>query len=79
MKKPKRKKPEPKFGVGQAVALRKLNDGITEYGVVEKYDPKYCAPYGVQLSSLVGICWHGARELRPLTETEKEGPRRKRG
>ena len=75
MKKPKRK---PKFWVGEVVALRKINEGITEYGVVGEYDPKYQAPYGIQLSSMIGILWLGARELRPLTAKEI-GPRRGRG
>ena len=78
MKKPKRVRRKARFEVGEVVAQRKLNCGITEYGVVEHYDPKYRAAYGIQLSSMVGTIWLYARELRPLNATEI-GPRRKRG
>ena len=76
MKKPQRKK--PKFRVGEVVALRILNDGITEYGIVSRYDPQWQYAYGVQLSSQVGNTWRPARDLRSLTAKEI-GPRRERG
>ena len=75
MKRPKRVRRKARFIVGQVVALRILNDGITEYGIVCRHDTQWQYAYGVQLSSQVGITWRPARDLRPLTAKEI-GPRR---
>lgn len=72
MKKPKRKKSEPKFCVGQVVCLKKHNIyyRIWRRWTHENFEPFY------------GLSSHadGAHEskLRPLTAKEI-GPRRKRG
>ena len=74
MKKPKRKKSEPKFVVRQLVYDR--YEGYCDYARVKSLKNWPL----VLLIDRGGNCWESPqRYLRPLTAIEKEGPRKKRG
>jgi hypothetical protein len=71
MKKPKRKKPEPKFRVGQVLMLKKEHTYHRVFSVWTHpdYEPFYSLAHHHSVHE---------PELRPLTAKEK-GPRRNRG
>jgi hypothetical protein len=71
-KKPKRKKPEPKFSVGQVVTdtANKENGILFRVREIRTDTPA--------IGIWDGWVWHDERLFRPLTAKEI-GPRRKRG
>jgi hypothetical protein len=79
MKKPKRKKPEPKFWKGQVVTMADDKEGYLFR--VAKVSNASCPEFQYLDESAIlryGTLWHDESELRPLTATEI-GPRRNRG